>query len=134
MRLSALVAVFLAVVLGSVAGSVVVGIATTAGAAGGDIPPGAVVASDLTACPDGWSPYATANGRVIVGLRPGATLGGAVGGPLGDLERRKHQHSVNLPAIVTSAAGDHSHAAMTYSGGTWAAGNGTPIMSLPIMS
>lgn len=34
------------------------------------IPPGAVMAFNLGACPDGWTPYTKAEGRFVVGSRP----------------------------------------------------------------
>jgi len=129
MRSRNLLAVILAVLIGSLTGAVITGIATTAGAAGGDIPRGAVVAFDRSTCPNGWSDYAKADGRVIAGLRPDGTLRGVVGTRLGDREMREHRHFVNLPATATDESGGHSHHALAYNEGAWRSGSGMAIVA-----
>lgn len=73
-----------------------------AGAAGiaGVAPSGAVLHFDLPSCPAGWSPYAAAAGRTIVGTPAGGTNGAQVGTALGDQENRavgQHSHGVTDP-------------------------------------
>lgn len=43
-------------------------------------------------CPTGWTEYAPAQGRTIVGLVPAGTVTGTVGTALTNLEDRVHQH------------------------------------------
>lgn len=42
---------------------------------GNQIPPGAVLAFNLNACPDGWVPFAGAEERMVIGTGPSYTLG-----------------------------------------------------------
>jgi hypothetical protein len=68
------------------------------------VPSGAVMFFNLTACPSGWSPLSGAQGRYLVGLPSGGTLGGTVGTALTNLENRpvgRHTHSITDPG--------HSH-------------------------
>ncbi len=72
---------------------------------GVDIPPGAVMFFNASACPEGWSELTNARGRVVVGLPGGGTLGATVGTALGAQENRavgQHDHTVSND--------DHSHA------------------------
>jgi len=128
-RSKPIITVILAALIGSMIGSTVTGIVTTAEAAGGDIPRGAVVAFSRTTCPNGWTAFTKANGRVIVGLRPGGTLGGVVGDRLNDLQRKKHNHAVNVPSTDTDPAGYHSHRALSFSNGVWKTGSGMTVVS-----
>jgi hypothetical protein len=67
-------------------------------------PAGAVLYYNGTSCPAGWSAYAPAGGRYIVGLVPGGTLGASVGSALADKANRvvgQHTHTVIDPG--------HSH-------------------------
>ena len=63
------------------------------------VPAGAVMAFNLSTCPQGWSPLAVAVGRVIVG---GGTVGTATGSPLPDGGLRlitkvpKHAHVIRI--------------------------------------
>lgn len=44
------------------------------------VPSGAIMAFDLTACPEGWVPFAEGQSRMIVGAKyPGLTVSGALG-------------------------------------------------------
>jgi hypothetical protein len=43
-------------------------------------------------CPDGWTEYTAALGRVVVGVPANGTLGGTVGTALADKENRTHSH------------------------------------------
>jgi hypothetical protein len=68
-------------------------------------PPNAVMTFNRATCPNGWTEFTAAQGRYIVGLPTGGTLGGTDGTALSNLEDRptgKHNHSVNDPG--------HSHA------------------------
>lgn len=67
------------------------------GTNGTGTPAGAVMNFNLRTCPDGWSEFAAAQGRYVVGLRPGGTLAGVQGTALSDLESRavgRHAHNV----------------------------------------
>jgi hypothetical protein len=60
-------------------------------------PAGAVMFFNLASCPNGWFELAGAQGRYLVGVPTGGTLGGSSGTALGDLENRpvgQHNHSV----------------------------------------
>jgi hypothetical protein len=77
-----------------------------AGTAGSDAiaPAGAVMFFATASCPAGWTEYAAAQGRYVVGLQPGGTLEKTDGTALSDGEDRpvgKHTHSVTDPG--------HSH-------------------------
>src|SRR5580658_3521932 len=50
------------------------------------VPSGAVIFFKLSACPAGWSEYAPAQGRSVVGVVDGGTLAAIVGTALGDQE------------------------------------------------
>jgi hypothetical protein len=78
------------------------GAAGTPGTPGADAiaPAGAVMHFDLAACPSGWSPYAPALGRYLVGTPAGGTFGATVGTALSNQENRptgQHTHAVNDP-------------------------------------
>jgi len=55
-------------------------------------PAGGVTFFDGTTCPTGMLELTSARGRTLVGLAPGGTLDGTVGGVLADLEDRTHTH------------------------------------------
>jgi hypothetical protein len=62
------------------------------------VPRQAVMSFNLTNCPPGWSPLAAAQGRYIVGVQPGGTLGGMQGSALSNMEDRpvgSHTHTYN---------------------------------------
>ncbi|MBL8682231.1 MAG: hypothetical protein JNK05_23895 [Myxococcales bacterium] len=65
-----------------------------------------------TACPMGWAPATTVQGRFVVGVTESAGVGRTVGNALMDRENRAHTHTfnttVNLPARAI-AAGDGSN-------------------------
>jgi hypothetical protein len=71
---------------------------------GGGAPAGAVLFFDLASCPAGWSAYANAQGRYVVGLNPGGALAATVGTALTDQQNRatgQHSHTITDPG--------HSH-------------------------
>lgn len=73
------------------------------------VPPGAVMAFDLSACPPGWGEYTVARGRYLVG---GSTPGAAVGSALTANENRAvgaHNHAVDPPGTHTQETGAHQH-------------------------
>jgi hypothetical protein len=111
---------------GSLFGSLV-GSATSARAADepdgalATMPARAVVAFNRQSCPNGWSQFAPAEGRVVVGLNPGGALRGRVGIPLGDKEKRRHTHLVDPPTRATTNVGSHDHIWASYSNGEWLA-------------
>jgi hypothetical protein len=64
------------------------------------VPAGAVMAFDLGACPNGWSPLAEAAGRVVVGAGPGLARGATPGEDFVTLsvaQMPSHGHGVNDP-------------------------------------
>ncbi|MFO0617130.1 MAG: hypothetical protein U0414_31325 [Polyangiaceae bacterium] len=73
-----------------------------------DVPSGAVVAFDLPACPTGWSDYAAAGGRTIIGVNPAGgnglsarALGDTVGTEAHAMtvaEMPPHTHTIYLRA------------------------------------
>jgi hypothetical protein len=76
-------------------------------------PAGAVMFFDLPSCPAGWSEFAQARGRYVVGVTAGGTLRGTSGTALSDQEARpvgehghsgtfNHVHSLN---VVTGTGG-----------------------------
>ena len=74
-----------------------------AGAAGADAiaPAGAVMFFATATCPAGFSEYAPAQGRYVVGLPPGGTLEKTDGTALADGEDRptgQHNHVITIPA------------------------------------
>lgn len=73
------------------------------------VPAGAVMHFALTACPAGWSEYAPARGRVLVGLQPGGSLQASVGAALADQQVLTHRHALNAAGSGTVAAGEHNH-------------------------
>ena len=66
------------------------------------IEPGTIGIFNDTVCPPGWTAVTDAEGRAIVGLPSGGTIGGTVGTALTDQEDRTHDHSI-------SADGSHTH-------------------------
>lgn len=65
---------------------------------GGDV--AGIIALFDGPCPGGWSEYTAAQGRYVIGLPPGGTIGATVGTALGDQENRpvgQHNHTVNDP-------------------------------------
>jgi hypothetical protein len=93
--------------------------ATTAQSASGAlaqqvVPPGAVMAFDLAACPAGWTPLASAAGRTIVGVNAGSNglsaraLGATVGEERHTMtvaEMVSHDHPLVLNAHTPSGCG-----------------------------
>ena len=74
----------------------------------GGVPTGAVIFVTTAACPSGYSAYATAQGRYVVGLPSGGTLEGTQGTALSNQENRAvghHDHGVTDPG--------HAHPART---------------------
>ena len=68
-------------------------------AGAGGIPSGMIAPFDA-ACPTGWTEYAAAQGRYIVGLPSGGTLSGTAGTALTNLENRavgQHTHTITDP-------------------------------------
>jgi hypothetical protein len=64
------------------------------------VPAGAVMAFDLTACPEGWTPLADAQGRVIVGTGGALARNAKVGADqvtLSSAQMPAHTHSVTDP-------------------------------------
>lgn len=64
-----------------------------------DIPGGFVGFFNLSGCPSGWSEFTNAQGRYVVGLNPGGTIGGTSGTALSNLEDRptgRHRHHGNV--------------------------------------
>jgi len=75
-------------------------------------PAGTVAFFVLGACPSGWTAYASALGRYIVGLPVAGTLEGTAGTALTNLQNRavgQHNHSVNPPNTNTTTKGNHTH-------------------------
>jgi hypothetical protein len=84
------------------------GVQGVAGAEG-VAPTGAVNFFALASCPAGWSPFADAQGRYIVGLPQGGVLAKATGTPLTDGEDRaagQHTHGVTDPGHAHTAVVD----------------------------
>ncbi|RMH65580.1 MAG: hypothetical protein D6685_05775, partial [Bacteroidetes bacterium] len=73
-----------------------------------EVPSGAIMLFNRATCPDGWSTYAPARGRAIVGST-GAGVEATVGAPLGNRENRLHTHTVDPGRATTSTAGAHTH-------------------------
>ncbi len=78
-----------------------------------DVPSGAVMFFDTAVCPTGWTELTEANGRYLVGLPAGGTLGTTVGAALTDGENRavgQHSHAVADPGHThTLTDPGHSH-------------------------
>jgi hypothetical protein len=77
---------------------------------GAAIPSGAVMAFNLTSCPQGWSNYANADGRVIVGFSAGYALNSPVGNnddtlTLGEMGYGVTSNGINPTALISTAAG-----------------------------
>lgn len=77
------------------------------------------------ACPTGWTEYTAAQGRVIVGVPAGGTVGGTVGSALSDLATRTistvaaHVHALGGLAAANESA--HTHGVGTYNNASEAA-------------
>lgn len=83
---------------------------------GTTIPSGAVMAFDLASCPSGWTTFAGAAGRVIVGVgNNGETnyalnnSGGAENISLTVAQMPAHTHTIDPPSTATSSSGAHVH-------------------------
>jgi hypothetical protein len=86
------------------------------GTSGAATPAGAVMSFNLQQCPDGWSEFAAAQGRSIVGLPAGGELGGTAGTALANLENRavgQHTHDVTDPGH-THVVPPHVHTTPAY--------------------
>jgi len=68
-------------------------------------------------CPPGWTEFAGAQGRAIVGLVPLGTPSGIVGAALIDLEDRAHNHPFGTQGGMTGDAGSHNHDGFVGDGG-----------------
>lgn len=81
--------------------------------------PSGIIALHATACPNGWTEYTAARGRVVVGVPAGGTLAGTVGSALGNLASRtitdlpSHTHGVGTLANG-GADTDHTHGVGTF--------------------
>ncbi|MDL1948337.1 hypothetical protein FBQ97_00780 [Acidobacteria bacterium ACD] len=67
---------------------------------GSGLPSGMVAFFALSDCPTGWSAYAAANGRYVVGILSGGTVEGTAGTALSSLEDRptgSHSHPITDP-------------------------------------
>lgn len=103
----------------------------------GGTPSGAVMAFDLPACPTGWTAYAPAEGRMLIGAGTGAGLtprslrdtGGQETHTLTVNELPPHAHA--LPGIVKDTGGSYGLpvASGPNHGITWPGYNGTPTPS-----
>lgn len=80
-------------------------------------PAGIVLAARGATCPEGWSAYRPARGRLIVGAATGRDVGVTVGTALGDREDRTHRHAIGLTIdltpknIAAANGGNHDGAA-----------------------
>jgi hypothetical protein len=75
------------------------------------VPTGAVMFFNLASCPAGWSALVEAEGRYLVAMPTGGTLGAAVGTALTDGQDRatgRHTHSASSPAH-THTSQNHAH-------------------------
>ncbi|MFH1522089.1 MAG: hypothetical protein ABIF18_03965, partial [archaeon] len=75
-------------------------------------PPGAVVAFDLASCPDGWTEFTSAEGKVIVGLDSGdasfdtrGEIGGEKTNTLTVDEMPSHRHYIGKGEMLIQVAG-----------------------------
>jgi hypothetical protein len=66
--------------------------AATGGSGGASIPSGAVMFFNLSSCPTGWSFLAAAQGRYVVGVALGGSIGTTVGTALSSGENRPAGH------------------------------------------
>lgn len=67
------------------------------------IAPGMLAFYESADCPEGWSPYAEASGRALVGAHDGDGVGTTVGAALTDHVPAPHTHAVSGTAVVGSA-------------------------------
>lgn len=81
------------------------------------VPPGAVMAFDLAACPTGWSPFTEGQGRALVGKPTNGTLKRTFGGAFNADNETNHSHGGG-----TGAAGDHQHGGVTNGWVNWISG------------
>lgn len=100
---------------------------------GDDVAPsGAVMFFNLNSCPSGWNELTDAQGRYLVGLPDGGTLGATVGTALTDSENRSvgsHSHSYSDPGhshAINDPGHFHYTASVLRRGGTWGDQNGSP--------
>jgi hypothetical protein len=71
------------------------------------VPPGAVMAFALPACPPGWSAFADASGRVVIGTGQGIALNAKVGNDAVTLSAAQlppHSHGVTDPGHAHAVA------------------------------
>jgi hypothetical protein len=90
-------------------------------------PAGAVMFFNLAACPAGWSEFAPAQGRTVVGTPVGGTTGGVVGVPLANLENRPHTHSLTRAKVDPSTFSNTNAVISANTGATSAV---TPFVQL----
>jgi hypothetical protein len=83
--------------------------------------PGTIAFFSGGACPAGWTPATTVQGRLVVGVADGSRGGVMVGTPLGDQEDRQHQHAYTGSVQIASqniagadGSNDNGAAAQTY--------------------
>jgi hypothetical protein len=96
------------------------------------VPSGAVTFFNLAACPTGWTAYAPAEGRGVVGLVNGGTLAATVGTALADQENRatgQHSHTVTDPGHTH--APDHADAGAFFVDTSEGTGAGTTYYDVP---
>jgi microcystin-dependent protein len=77
-----------------------------------EIPTGAVMAFNLSACPSGWTAMTNMLGRFPVGAGGGYSLGdqgGADTVALSVAQMPSHNHSANPPNTSSTTTGNHSH-------------------------
>ncbi len=75
------------------------------------VPSGAVMAFNLSACPPGWSAYAAAEGRTVIGVNPSSSNGLSVrtlGGQIGEEQHALTQSEMPSHTHTVSDSG-HSH-------------------------
>lgn len=99
-------------------------------------PTGSISFFLTNACPQGWSAYTPADGRMIVPVEPAAGLGRTVLGPLPPGGRMSHLHaygiSVTLRAVSYIALGGGGNRSLTASGTRSTSGNtGPPSGDIP---
>jgi len=75
----------------------------------GEMPGGAVMFFDAADCPSGWVPLGTAQGRGVVGVQPGGSVGGVQGSQLPNLGGMFHRHTLG-GTLETTKDGSHNHA------------------------
>lgn len=82
--------------------AVLAGLGLNLAAAEDALPAQSVAFFNLSACPEGWTPFSRADGRLVASLMPGGGNGALVGDtPLSDLENRTHQHKLTASFTTT---------------------------------